>query len=65
MNKLQKIFMSISLIFILVCTAICAYFLIELPSEDPNRNTFMIMTGVFGFASIWFLITYIKSFLKK
>lgn len=65
MNNLLKIFMSVSLLFILACTAICIYFLIELPSDDPNRNTFVIMTGIFGFASIWFLITFIKSFIKK
>lgn len=57
--------MSVSLLFILVCTAVCVYFLIELPYDDPNRSTFIVMTGIFGFASVWFIITFIKSIKSK
>ena len=64
MSNLQKFLMTISLLFIVICLAVCIYFSSVLPSEDPNAMTFYVMTGVFGFAAVWFTITFIKS-LKK
>ncbi|MDO4824403.1 MAG: hypothetical protein Q4A08_09580 [Bacteroidales bacterium] len=56
--------MTISLLFIVICLAVCIYFSVALPSNDPNAVTFYVMTAIFGFAAVWFTITFIKS-LKK
>ncbi|MBQ0103930.1 MAG: hypothetical protein KBS99_07155 [Prevotellaceae bacterium] len=63
--NLVKILMCISLLFILICLAVCIYFDAALPSTDPNATTFYIMTAVFTIAAIWFVMTMIKSFKKK
>lgn len=64
MSQLQKLLMTISLLFIVICLAVCIYFSVALPSNDPNAVTFYVMTAIFGFAAVWFTITFIKS-LKK
>lgn len=65
MSKLQKLLMIISLLFIVICLGVCIYFDTVLPSDDPNASTFYVMTGVFGAAAAWFVITFIKSNRKQ
>ena len=65
MTTIQKVLMIISLIFIVVCLAACIYFDTALPSSDPNASTFYVMTAVFAFAAVWFIITFIRSNKQK
>lgn len=53
-DKLKKIMMVVSLLFIILCLGASLWMALSLPSGDPNVMTFYLMAFVFLAGAIWF-----------